>query len=75
MEGLDLSPGTLLAGMLVSTIGLSVFVYGKRAQRLPQVLAGLALMVFPMFVNGAVAMLTVGGLIVGGLWLGVRLGL
>jgi hypothetical protein len=75
MELFDLSPGALLAGMLVSTIGMGLFVYGKRAERLPQILAGLALMVFPVFVHGAVAVLAVGGLIVGGLWLGVRQGL
>lgn len=75
MEGLDLSPGALLAGMLISTIGMGLFVYGKRAERLPQILAGLTLMVFPVFVHGAVAMLAVGGLIVGALWLGVRQGL
>jgi hypothetical protein len=72
MEGLDLSPATLVVGFLVSSVGFGLFLYGKRATRFPQLLTGLALMVYPLFVHGALAMLAVGAVLVGGLWAWVR---
>jgi len=72
MAGFDMSPATLVAGLLVSTVGFGLFLYGKRATRLPQLLTGLALMGFPLFVHGAVATLAIGAGLVAGLWAFVR---
>lgn len=72
---MDLSAGTLLAGMVVSTIGLGLFLYGKREARFPQLTAGMALMAFPMFVQGAAMISGVGSLILVGMWLALRNGL
>ena len=74
MAGFDISPATLFAGLLVSTIGFGLFLYGKRATRFPQLLTGLALMGFPLFVHGAVATLAIGASLVAGMWVYVRLG-
>jgi hypothetical protein len=74
MDGIDLSPAALAAGFLVSSVGLGLFLYGKRATRFPQLLTGLTLMVYPLFVHGAVAMLAVGAVLVGGMWAWVRAG-
>jgi hypothetical protein len=74
MEGLDLSPATLATGLLVSSVGFGLFLYGKRATRFPQLLTGLTLMVYPLFVHGALAMLAVGAVLVGGMWVWVRTG-
>ena len=74
MEGLDLSPANLVAGLLVSTVGFGLFLYGKRAARLPQLVVGIALMGFPLFVHGALATLAVGAGLVAGLWAFVRFG-
>ena len=57
---LDLSPGSLLASLLVSTIGMGLFLYGKKQTRGPQLLVGLFLMAYPYFVPNPVAMLGIG---------------
>ena len=75
MAGIDLSPSTLFAGMLISSIGFGLFLYGKKATRFPQLVTGLILMAFPYFVPGATLTLSIGGVLLAGLWLGVRMGL
>jgi apolipoprotein N-acyltransferase len=44
-------PLTFFVSFMVSLVGLALFIYGKRQKRLPQVMAGLLLMVFPYFVS------------------------
>ena len=68
------SPAVLFLSLVVSGIGFGFFLYGKRQDRIPQLIAGLALMVYPYFVAGAGWMLTIGVLIVAALWLALRYG-
>ncbi len=72
---MDLSAGTLFAGMLVSTAGMGLFMYGKRESRGPQLLVGIGMMALPMFVSGAWPILGIGALFIGALWFSVRAGL
>ena len=71
---MDLSAGALFAGMIVSTVGLGLFLYGKREARAPQLISGLALMGLPMFVQGAAAMSAAGGLLLAALWVWLKRG-
>lgn len=71
---MDLSAGALFAGMVVSTIGLGLFCYGKKASRLPQLLTGLALMGYPMFVQSPTPMLALGAALLATLWISLRMG-
>ncbi len=71
---MDLSAGGLFAGMVVSTIGLGLFCYGKKASRLPQLLTGLALMGYPMFVLSPTPMLALGAALLATLWISLRMG-
>jgi hypothetical protein len=41
----------LLIGVLVSGIGMGMFIYGKKAARGPHLAAGLALLLLPFLVN------------------------
>jgi hypothetical protein len=41
----------ILASLLIGAIGFVSFAYGKKQQRLPQMLIGVALMAFPYFVS------------------------
>ena len=41
----------LLWGVLFSSIGLGFFVYGKKQSRLIPLISGLALMIYPYFVD------------------------
>jgi predicted cobalt transporter CbtA len=54
---MDLSAGSLFASVLVSAIGIGLFIYGKKQIRPPQLLVGIALMVFPYFVGDPAWML------------------
>ncbi|MBK8975127.1 MAG: hypothetical protein IPM29_04330 [Planctomycetes bacterium] len=38
----------LIAGFVVSTVGLGMFVYGRKQRRAPQMAGGLILMVLPL---------------------------
>jgi hypothetical protein len=71
----NLDLGSLLASALASGIGYVLFHYGRRSERLPQIVSGLGLMLFPMFVSGATAVLAVTGLILVGFWASLRAGL
>lgn len=51
-----MDPGPLLSGMLISMIGLALFLYGKKMEKLPSLGVGLALMTFPMFVSSVLWM-------------------
>jgi 4-hydroxybenzoate polyprenyltransferase len=71
---LTLDPGAIFLSLVVGGVGFVLFVYGKKQDRWPQLVAGIVLMVYPYFVGSAVPMLLVGVAIVGGLWLAVRSG-
>ena len=62
------SPAALIASLMVGSIGLGLFLYGRKLQRMPQVAVGATLMVYPYFVTGVVPMLGIGGALLGGLW-------
>ena len=65
---------SLFLSLIPSGIGFAVFVYGKKQQRLPQILGGLALMVYPYFTDSVAALVGVGVAITAGLWLAIRMG-
>ncbi|MFS8066854.1 MAG: hypothetical protein ACMG6S_10830 [Byssovorax sp.] len=66
---------SLLASLLVGSIGFVAFAYGKKQSRLPQMLVGVALMVFPYFVASVPLILGIGAGLLGVLVIAVKLGL
>ena len=71
---MSLDPTWLFLSLFPSGIGFVLFVYGKKHDRWPQLVAGLALMVYPYFATSTIP-LVAGGLVVGmGLWLAIRVG-
>ena len=65
---------SLFLSLIVSGVGFVLLAYGKKQQRLPHIFAGLALMVYPYFVDSWVWMTIIGAAICAGLWLAVRQG-
>ncbi len=57
---MNISFGQLMLGMVFGTIGMGLFMFGKRAERLPHLAAGLVLMVFPYFVSNMWALALIG---------------
>jgi hypothetical protein len=72
---MNLDGNTILLSLLIGSIGLVCFMYGKRQQRVPQVVVGLALMVYPYFVSNLLISAGIGVGLLAGLWLAVYLGL
>jgi hypothetical protein len=70
----DLDPNALLVALAAGSLGLGIFVYGKRQGRLAHMLAGVALMVYPYFVTGWALSAGIGAGLVALLVLAVRLG-
>jgi hypothetical protein len=64
----------LLSSLFISSIGLVVFMYGKRQGRLPQMVIGFVLLVYTYFLSSVAWIFVIAGLLLGLLWLLVRLG-
>lgn len=52
--------GTLLWGLLFSSIGLGFFLYGKKQRAIVPLVCGLALMSFPYFVANNLVLVAIG---------------
>jgi hypothetical protein len=67
-------PSSLFLDLVIGLVGFALFIYGRKAARGPQLVAGLLLMVYPYFVSSALQMFWIGAAIIGGLagalWLG-----
>jgi hypothetical protein len=64
----------MFASLVISSIGLALVGYGKKMARLPQLVVGLVLLVYPYFVPTLAPTLIVGGVLLGGLVIVLRLG-
>ncbi len=71
---MTLDPGWLLASLLISCVGLALFLYGKKQQRWPQLVAGLVLIGYGYFVSSVAWMVGIGAAVLLALWGLVRLG-
>ena len=72
---MDPSAGSLFASLLVGSIGVGLFLYGRKQSRMPQLVTGVALLVYPYFVTGVAWMLGVAAALIGALFDAVRAGL
>jgi hypothetical protein len=68
----SLDPGSLFLSVVVSMLGFVLFRYGRKQMRMPQLVAGIVLMVYPYFVSGVGPMLAVAAAVGGLLWLALR---
>lgn len=65
----------MIAGFVVSTIGLGIFLYGRKQRRPPQLVAGSLMMVLPFAVPGALWIWIGGAVAIGTTWVAVRAGM
>jgi hypothetical protein len=63
----SLDPSELFIDLVVGLIGSALFVYGRKSERWPQLVAGVLLIVYPYFTSTPLQMFTVGALIIAGL--------
>ena len=71
---MSLDPAVLFLGMIISSVGLGLFVYGKKQERVPQLAIGLALMVMPYFTSAIRPLAVVALLLLTMLWWALRAG-
>jgi hypothetical protein len=72
---MNLSLGNLVVGGFISLIGLALVMYGRKETRVPHVVAGVILIVFPYFVGIWWLAILIAAVIIAGLALASRLGL
>ena len=71
---MTLDPTWLFLSLIPGGIGFVLFMWGKKQDRWPQLVTGLALMVYPYFTPTSGSLIAVGGILGGALWLALRLG-
>jgi hypothetical protein len=69
------NPSALLASLIIGSLGLGFFVYGKRQRRAPHLAVGVAMMAYPYFVPSVPLMLVIAAALVALLYLASYLGL
>jgi hypothetical protein len=60
IDMLNFSAANLIGGFVFGSIGFVAFIYGKRMNLWKPMLLGIALMVYPYFVNNDAAMIVIG---------------
>jgi hypothetical protein len=58
------SEALLLWGVLFSSMGLGYFMYGKKQEKPVPLVCGLALMVYPYFVDSVLVAIAVGAILI-----------
>ena len=71
---MSLDPTWLLLSLIPGGVGFVLFVYGKKQQRWPQMLAGIAFFVYPYFATSVAALVGVGVALSAALWWALRAG-
>ena len=72
---MDFSLRGLVASFVVSSIGFVLFRYGKQCGRMPQLVSGLSLMLFPLLVPSVAGLIGIAAFLLAGLWVSLRCGL
>jgi hypothetical protein len=67
-------PLWLVLSLIPSGIGVVLFVYGRKQERWPHLVAGLLMMVYPYVATSVTTLVGVGIAISGALWWAVRAG-
>jgi hypothetical protein len=70
---MSFDPTWLFLSLFPSGIGFVLFVYGKKLQRWPHMVGGLALLIYPYFAPTVAALVGIGAAIGIALWYAVRL--
>jgi len=71
---MSLYPGLLFLSLITSGVGFVLFMYGKKQDRMPQLVAGIVLMVYPYFVPDLLWNVIVFVAIVAATWIAVKQG-
>ncbi len=71
---MDIDPIWFLLSLLIGGIGFVAFMYGKKQKRLPQMAAGVVLLVYPYFVSNVWIMLGIAAAVLVAMFAAIRVG-
>ena len=71
---MSFDPSWLFLSLIPSGVGFVLFVYGKKQQRWPHLVVGVAMTVYPYFATSVTSLVAVGVVLGVALWLAVRAG-
>ena len=71
---LTFDPAWLFLSLIPSGIGLVLFVYGKKQARMPQLIGGIILMVYPILTPTIASLVGIGVLVCVAVWMAIRAG-
>jgi hypothetical protein len=64
----------LFVSLVIGSVGLALFIYGKKQTRIPQLVVGILMMGYPYFVSNVWLMSGIAVFLVAGLWIAIRMG-
>jgi hypothetical protein len=70
----EFDPTLLMLSLVPSGIGMFLFMYGKKKERMAHIAAGLVFMAYPYFVTTVLQMLVGGALVGGAFWWALQTG-
>lgn len=68
------NPATLLMSLLISSVGVVLFVYGRKQSRVPHLIVGIVLVLYTFFVSNVFLMAFIGIVLIALLFGAVKLG-
>lgn len=71
---MNFDPTWLILSLIPSGIGFVLFTYGRKQVRIPQLVAGIALMVYPYFTGTTTTLISVGVMVCAALYVALQLG-
>jgi len=71
---MSLDANLLFFSLITSGVGGVLFVYGRKQDRAPQLVAGIILIVYPYFVSSLVMDVAIFAAVLGAMWLAIRQG-
>ena len=64
----DMSMGMIVSGLILSAVGLVLFLHGKREADFRTLFAGIALGILPMVVHSVLILWGISAAVLGGVW-------
>jgi hypothetical protein len=71
---MSFDPSWLVSSFIISSLGFVLFMFGKKMGRAPQMLVGVALLLYPYFVSSLLWMWGIAVAAMFALWLSLRAG-
>jgi hypothetical protein len=71
---MHLDLGTIVLGGFIGLIGLGLLSYGRKQVRIPHIVVGLILLVYPYFVGNLIVIAVIAAALLGGLTFASRQG-